>query len=87
MLAQNIKDFAVTTAKIDPDTTQVSDILGLVGFDGTNDAIVKYDGQNGLKYEAIRTSQNNAGMKQLELNGLEEEYLKKEEEYNDAFNN
>ena len=86
MLAQNIKDFAVTT-DIQPDT-KVSDILGLVGFDKTNGAIVKYENKDvGSKYEAIQTSQNNAGKKQLELNGLEEEYLKKEEEYNDAFNN
>ena len=84
-LAQNIKDMA-SVDKIDE--TTVSNTLGMVGLgqDGiTITAYVKADSAG--RYDAILQSQNNAVKKQQDLNALESDYIKKQQEYNDAFNN
>lgn len=84
MLAQNIRDIA---SDKDYAGTEISGLLGLSGLaeDGASvTAYIKAD--NADKYDAILSSQTNAVKKQQEINNLEEEYLKKEEEYNAAFN-
>ena len=84
MLAQNIRDIA---SDKDYAGTEISGLLGLSGLaeDGASvTAYIKAD--NADKYDAILNSQTNAVKKQQEINNLEEEYLKKEEEYNSAFN-
>lgn len=90
MLAQNIRDIAASESSSDSsdENKQVSEILGLVGLNAEGNAIEKYTNDNSKtsKYDAILNSQNNAVKKQQELNSLEAEYLKKEEEYNAAFN-
>ena len=84
MLAQNIRDIA---SDKDYAGTEISELLGLSGLSEDGASVTAYiKADNASKYDAILSSQTNAVKKQQEINNLEEEYLKKEEEYNAAFN-
>lgn len=84
MLAQNIRDIA---SDKDYAGTEISELLGLSGLSEDGASVTAYiKADNAGKYDAILSSQTNAVKKQQEINNLEEEYLKKEEEYNAAFN-
>ena len=84
MLAQNIRDIA---SDKDYAGTEISGLLGLSGLSEDGASVTAYiKADNAGKYDAILSSQTNAVKKQQEINNLEEEYLKKEEEYNAAFN-
>ena len=84
MLAQNIRDIA---SDKDYAGTEISELLGLSGLSEDGASVTAYiKADNADKYDAILNSQTNAVKKQQEINNLEEEYLKKEEEYNSAFN-
>ena len=84
MLAQNIRDIA---SDKDYAGTEISELLGLSGLSEDGASVTAYiKADNASKYDAILSSQTNAVKKQQEINNLEEEYLKKEEEYNSAFN-
>lgn len=85
MLVQNIRDIASLETY---DDTKVSAILGLSGLSTDGVTVTEYvKADNAGKYDAILLSQKNAVKKQQDLNKLEGEYIKKKEEYDDAFRN
>lgn len=85
MLVQNIRDIASLETY---DDTKVSAILGLSGLSTDGVTVTEYvKADNAGKYDAILLSQKNAVKKQKDLNKLEGEYIKKKEEYDDAFRN
>lgn len=83
MIAQNIQQ--LSNADDFNDEAQIWETLGLFGLT-TGGEIVKYEKDNNSpKYEAIRISRNNAVKWQKELDNLNVEAMKKEQEYTESF--